>query len=66
MAVAQHLYSVSLLVIVFQVIRVPWIAKGLAIGAPELVGTRATDANNFKRSIPIWAEHAFTRDSVAK
>ncbi|KAB2603703.1 hypothetical protein D8674_004708 [Pyrus ussuriensis x Pyrus communis] len=33
-----------------QVISVPWMAKGLAIGAPQLVRTRATDANNFKRS----------------
>ncbi|KAB2595203.1 hypothetical protein D8674_030653 [Pyrus ussuriensis x Pyrus communis] len=66
MAVAQGLYSVNLLVIVLQVISVPWMAKGLAIGAPELVRTRATDANNFKRSIPIWAKRAFTRDSVAK
>ena len=64
MAVAQHLYSVSLLVIVLQVISIPWMAKGLAIGAPKLVRTRATDANNFKRSIPIWAKRAFTWDSV--
>ncbi|KAB2608326.1 hypothetical protein D8674_011494 [Pyrus ussuriensis x Pyrus communis] len=33
-----------------QVISVPWMAKGLAIGAPEFVGTRVTDANNFKSS----------------
>ena len=66
MAVAQHLYSVSLLVIVLQVISVPWMAKGLAIGALELVRTRATDANNFKRSIPICAKCPFTQDSVAE
>ena len=66
MAVVQHLYSVSLLIIVLKVISVPWMAKGLAIGAPELVRTRATDANNFKRSIPIWAKCAFTWDFVAE
>ena len=66
MAIAQHLYSVSLLVIILQVISVLWMTKGLAIEAPEIVGTRATDANNFKRSILIWAERGFTRDSVAE
>ncbi|CAN6544393.1 unnamed protein product [Malus baccata var. baccata] len=44
---------------------VPWMAKGLAIGASKLVGARATDANNFKRSIPVWTKCSFTRDSVA-
>ncbi|KAM2293492.1 hypothetical protein ACFXTI_028096 [Malus domestica] len=40
-------------------------AKGFAIGASKLVGARATDANNFKRSIPVWTKCSFTQDSVA-
>ena len=66
MAIARHLYSVNLLVIVLQVISVPWMAKGFAIGAFELIRVKATDANNFKRFIPIWVECAFTRDYVAE
>lgn len=52
-ATTQHSYTVSLLVIILQVISVPWMAKGLAIGVSEFVGARATDANDFKRSIPV-------------
>ena len=66
MAIAQHLYTVSLFVVVLQVISVPWMAKGLAIGASECVGARATDANDFKRSIPVWTECAFTQDSITE
>ncbi|KAM1504603.1 hypothetical protein ACFXTO_000703 [Malus domestica] len=40
-------------------------AKGLAIGASKCVRARATDANDFIRSIPVWTKCAFTRDSVA-
>ncbi|KAM1285032.1 hypothetical protein ACFX2J_027652 [Malus domestica] len=39
-------------------------AKGLVIGASKLVGARATDANNFKWSIPVWTKCSFTQDSV--
>ncbi|CAN6692581.1 unnamed protein product [Malus baccata var. baccata] len=37
---------------------VPWMAKDLAIGTSKLVEARTTDANNFKRFIPVWTKYS--------
>ena len=54
----------SLFVIVLQVVSIPWMAKGLVVGASELVGARAADANDLERSVPVRTECSFTRDPI--
>ncbi|CAN6567960.1 unnamed protein product [Malus baccata var. baccata] len=45
---------------------IPWMAKGLAVGASELVGARAADADDLERSVPVRTECSFTRDSITE
>ncbi|KAB2606079.1 GRIP domain-containing protein RUD3-like [Pyrus ussuriensis x Pyrus communis] len=52
--------TVSLLVIVLQVISIPWMAKGLAIGAPELFWTRniaCSSSTGTMTSVPKASEN---------
>ncbi|CAN6725522.1 unnamed protein product [Malus baccata var. baccata] len=51
---------------VLQVVSIPWMAKGLAVGASELVEARAADADDLERSIPVRTECSFTRDSIVE
>ncbi|KAB2631577.1 GRIP domain-containing protein RUD3-like [Pyrus ussuriensis x Pyrus communis] len=63
MAVAQRLYSVSLLVIVLQVISVPWMTKGLAIGAPQFFWTRnvaCSSSSGTTASVPKASENGIS------
>ncbi|KAB2632514.1 hypothetical protein D8674_028761 [Pyrus ussuriensis x Pyrus communis] len=56
----QRLYNVSLLVIVLQVISIPWMAKGLAIGAPQLFWTQniaCSSSTGTTASVPKASEN---------
>ena len=56
----------SLFVIVLQVVSIPWMAKGLAVGVSELVGASAADADDLERSVLVRTECSFTRDSITE